>query len=144
MRLWNNLKIRPKLLLVYTLGAVIPILVVATYLIFRLYAVSFENSMQASLASLVQLRVNYANYLETCADTTRRIARDAQLISYVGTRYASDFDAIMDFFTPFSPLSLFFTIAQIFAPNPKEFTYFFASSFFVKMRCIIVCIHVLR
>ncbi len=103
--MWNNLKIRPKLLLVYTLGAVIPILVVATYLIFRLYAVSFQNSMQASLVSLAQLRVNYTNYLETCADTTRRIARDAQLLSYVGTRYTSDFDAIMDFFDKIAVLS---------------------------------------
>lgn len=105
MRFWNNLKIRPKLLLAYTLGAVIPILVIASYLIFRLYSVSFDNSMQASIVSLEQLRVNYANYLENCAASTRRIARDPQVIDYVSMHYDSDFDAIMDFFSKVAILS---------------------------------------
>lgn len=58
MKFWNNIKLWPKLLLIYTLGAIVPILLIGTYLITQVWNVSFENTMSVSLASLVQLQSN--------------------------------------------------------------------------------------
>lgn len=105
MKFWNNLKLYPKLLLIYTLGAVLPIFLVGTCLITQIWNVSFQNTMSVSLASLVQLQTNYVSYLESCADTTKRIARNPNIVNYINTRYTSDFEAIRDFQNIVMPLT---------------------------------------
>lgn len=105
VKFWNNLKIWPKLLLIYSMGAVVPMLFIGIYLIVQVYQVSFDNTMSTSLASLVQLQSNYVSYLENCAATTRRVTHDPGIVQYVNTRYPAAFDAIMDFQKNVAPLA---------------------------------------
>ncbi len=103
MRWWNNVKLLKKLILVYLLGAVLPILMVEYYLVAQSYNASFENSLQASRASLAQLRANYAGFFENCERTLLNVAEDPQVIRYINTRYDRDSDAILDFMEYIAP-----------------------------------------
>ncbi|WP_146762389.1 sensor histidine kinase [Paenibacillus contaminans] len=98
MRLWK------KIILIYLIVILIPILVLDYFLSKSIGAISFRSSLELSKVSLDQLGENITNKLGVYYDVIDGLSNDLQFNSYMNTVYTTDYDALHDYRAYIQPL----------------------------------------
>lgn len=93
----NNMKLWKKLILIYVIVTIIPILVLEYFLSDSIGTIAFRSSLELSKVSADQLEENLTNKLKVYYDMIDGLSNDLQFTKYLNTEYTSAFEALNDY-----------------------------------------------
>lgn len=99
----NNISLKKKLIVIYLLVSIIPIMSLGYFLTNQLYETTIMHDLALSTSSHNQLQDNFLSKFRSYSGVVNGLVSDPGVMKYVDTDYKEDYLAIIDFRTYISP-----------------------------------------
>lgn len=103
-RFLNNISLKRKLIAIYLMVSIVPIMSLGFYLTNQLYSTTLRHDIALTRSSHNQLQDNFLGVFDTYAGVLNGLIADARVMRYVETFYDEDYQAILDFRSTINPI----------------------------------------
>jgi len=100
----NNVSLKKKLIAIYLIVSILPIMSLGYFLTSQLYESTLSHDISLTISSHKQLQDNLLGVFRSNSGVLEGLLRDPRVMDYVETYYEEDYMAILDFTTYISPV----------------------------------------